>query len=285
MLVLSACGLMLLVGVALSYRWRSYFLAQPEWATRDLRTSSDGADRPWLQLLWLTSVGILTGFTVGALVIGPGGRLVMRLLAATSPESKGFQTEAQETVDRITLGGTIGFIIFVGLAFGVAAGLTYVFVYFALPRGITGGVVFGAALLVVFGSHVDPLRAGNHDFTIVGPGWLAVSAFTTLAVLTGAAIAPVAGRIAAALPAPRASWVWWLVPTALFTLLVFAALPVALVIPVLGSAVFLSAAANRRLRELLRRRGKTVAVVVLAGVVLVSLPAFLSAVDDIVTIP
>ncbi len=283
--VLAACGLMLLVGVALCYRWRSYYLVQPEWLTSDPGTSSEGIARPWHQLLWLTSVGILTGFTVGALVVGPGGRLVMRLLAATSPESKGFQTEAQETVGRITLGGTIGFIIFVGLAFGVATGLTYVFVYFALPRGIPGGVIFGTALLVVFGSHVDPLRAGNHDFTIVGPGWLAVSAFTTLAVLTGATTAPIAGRIAAALPAPRSAWVWWLVPSALFTLLVFAALPVALVVPVLASTVFLSAAANRRLGELLCRRGKTAAVVVLTGVVLVSLPGFFSAVDDIVTIP
>ena len=132
---MAACGLMLLVGVVLSYRWRSYYLAQPDWATRDLRTSSEGVDRPWLRLLWLISVGVLTGFTVGALVVGPGGRLVMRLLAATSPESKGFRTEAQETVGRITFSGTVGFIIFVGLAFGVAAGLTYVFVYFALTFG------------------------------------------------------------------------------------------------------------------------------------------------------
>ena len=136
----------------------------------------------------------------------------MRLLAATSPESKGFLTEAQESVGRITLGGTIGFIIFVGLAFGVAAGLTYVFVSFALPRGIGGGILFGAALLVVFGSHIDPLVPENHDFAIVGPGWLAVVAFTALAVLTGAVTAPFAGRVAAALPAPRPRWTWWLVP-------------------------------------------------------------------------
>lgn len=285
MLVLAACGLMLLVGVALSVRWRSYHLAQPDWAAREPGASFDGVDRPWLRLLWLSTVGVLTGLTVGALVVGPGGRLVMRLLAVTSPESKGLQTEAQETVDRVTLSGTLGFVIFVGLAFGVAAGLIYVFVSFALPRGIAGGVIFGTGLLVVFGSRLDPLRADNPDFTIVGPGWLAVSAFTTLGVLTGATIAPVAGRISASLPAPRPRWLWCLVPAALFTFLVFVALPVGLVVPALGSVLFLSAAASARLRELLRRHGRTVVAIVLTAVVLASLPAFLSAMDDIVTIP
>ena len=277
---MAACGLLLLAGVVLAVRWRRYYFALPDWAARDPRM----VERPWLQLLWVSGVGVLTGFAVGALVVGPGGRLVMRLLAATSPESKGFKTEAQETVGRITLGGTIGFIIFVGLAFGVAAGLTYVFVSFTLPHGIVGGILFGAALLVVFGSHIDPLVPDNHDFAIVGPGWLAVVAFTALAVLTGAVTAPLAGRIAAALPAPRPRWTWWLVPAAAFTALVFANEPVLLVVPVLGSVVFLLATSNKRLRESLCRRGKTLLKVVLAAVVLVSLPAFISAIDNILTI-
>jgi hypothetical protein len=279
MLVMAACGLLLLAGVVLAIRWRRYYFALPDWTARDPRM----VERPWLQLLWVGGVGVLTGFAVGALVVGPGGRLVMRLLAATSPESNGFLTEAQETVGRITL-GTIGFIIFVGLPFGVAAGLTYVFVSFAFPRGIVGGLLFGAARLVVFGSHIDPLVPDNHDFAIVGPGWLAVVAFTALAVLTGAMTAPLAGRIAAALPAPRPRWAWWLVPAAAFTALVFANEPVSLVVPVVGSVVLLLAGSNEQLRESLRRRGNTLLKVVLAAVVLASLPAFISAIDDILTI-
>jgi hypothetical protein len=282
MLVMAACGLMLLVGVALSYRWRSYYLTQPDWATHDPPTSSEGVDRPWLFLLWLISVGVLTGFTVGALVVGPGGRLVMRLLAATSPESKGFKTEAQETVGRITLSGTIGFIIFAGLAFGVAAdspmcsstsrcreaslagsssGLpswscseaTSTRCVRATPTSPSSGLAGGSGLHGSGGTDRsgDRPRRWPHSLRTVG-------STGKLGVVAGA-LGPVHARL-------------------------FAAEPVAFVVPVLGSAVFLAVAASRRLRELLHR-GRTVAVVVLTGAVVVSLPAFLSALGEILTLP
>lgn len=275
-----ACGLMVLLAVVLAYRWRSYQLALPDWASPE----PDGVRAPVLELLWLLAVGILAGLSVGALVVGAGGRLVMRLLAATSPESQGFQTEAEETVGRITLGGTIGFIIFIGLGFGLAVGVTYVFVAFVLPRGIAGGVLFGVALLVVFATHLDPLRAGNPDFTIVGPAWLAVSSFTVLAVLTGAVTTPIAGRVAAGLGHPRPRWAWWLVPTGLVTLAGFADEPAAAVVPVVGGAIFILARTNPQLRERLRRPGRAVAGLALIAVVLASLPSFISAVDDILTV-
>lgn len=89
----------------------------------------------------------------------------------------------------------------------------YGFVYVALPRGITGEVVFGTASW--------------------GPAGWRQPPSTPMAVLTGAATRSVAARIAPTLPAPRASWAWWLVPAALFTLLGLAAEPAALVVPVL----------------------------------------------------
>ena len=57
---------------------------------------------------------------------GAGGRLVMRLLAVTAgPGAQGRITEADQVVGRISVDGTLGFIIFAGLLFGAASGAAY----------------------------------------------------------------------------------------------------------------------------------------------------------------
>src|SRR4051794_11823626 len=132
MLLMVACGLLLLVACALTARWRHRSFALPDWEERDPALVS----RPAVQLCWLLAVGGLSGGAVGALMVGPAGRLAMRLLAATSPDATGLETEAAQTVGRITTGGTVGFILFVGVPVGIAIGLTYVFVAAALPRGL-----------------------------------------------------------------------------------------------------------------------------------------------------
>lgn len=277
--VMLACGLVLLVATGLAVRWRSYAFALPDWAERDPAV----ATRPALQLCWLLVVGMLTGYAVGATVVGPAGRLAMRLLAATSPDATGLRTEADETVGQITVAGTIAFVVFVGLVVGLLVGLVYVLVSTALPRGIVGGVVYGLVLLVVLGSVLDPLRADNEDFDIVGPGWLAVVTFASMALLTGGVAAAFAGRIAAALPTPRLVWAWWLVPVGAFSALVLVLAPVALVVVVVGGFVFLVTAGLRSTGEDSRGRGRRVLQGVLAAAVLVTLPGFVLALDDIVS--
>ena len=49
--------------------------------------------------------------------------------------------------------------------------------------------VFGAGLLVVLGTNVEPLRGDNPDFDIVGPGWFSVLVFTALALAFGVVLA------------------------------------------------------------------------------------------------
>jgi hypothetical protein len=274
-----ACGVLLLVPCVLAVRWRRHHFALPDWDERDPALVS----RPAVQLCWLLGVGGLTGGAVGALVVGPAGRLAMRLLAASSPDATGLETEAEQTVGRITTGGTIGFVLFVGVPMGIAIGLMYVFVSAALPRGILGGLGYGAMLLVVFGSTVDPLRADNEDFDILQRDWLAVLTFALMALLTGAITAVLAGRIAEALPSPRLSWVWWFVPSAVLTLLLYTALPIMIAVIAVCCLVFMVAkAGSPALRDLARRRGRTILRGALAVVVLVTLPAFVLAVGDIV---
>ena len=111
-------------------------------------------------------------------------------------------TEAEEIVGRITTDGTIGFIVFNGLLGGVFGGAAYLLVRRFLPKGRVGGLLFGAALLVVFGTTIEPLRPDNPDFDIVGPAWLAIVLFVSMALAFGLTLQAVLARLSAALPLP-----------------------------------------------------------------------------------
>ena len=179
-------------------------------------------------------------------------------------------------VGQISLTGTVGFVLFVGVPFGLAAGLGYALASFVVPRGLVGGAAFGAAALVLVGATVDPLRGDNPDFAIVGPGWLSVATFVLMAVLTGAITAPVAGRIAAAVGRPTRWWWLWLLPLTLFAT---AALTV---VSVAAGASSSAVSCCSRLwccragRESCGAAPRAVQAVV-AVAVLVSVPAFVSA--------
>jgi len=273
------CGVLVVVAVVLAWRWRGYVLSLPTWAT----PVDGGSARPGRAFAWLAAVALLTGLLVGVLVVGPAGRLAMRLLAATSPEAQGRTTEADQVVGQITLSGTLAFFIFVGVPFGLAVGVAYALAAFILPRGMAGGAVFGVASLVVFGSTLDPLRSDNPDFDIVGPGWMSVTVFAVMAVLTGMLTAPIAGRFGAALAYPKKWWAVWMVPVGVVAVAVLATVPVALMAVAAGALVFVSALlVSARSRERYWGRGKTAIQAALGAAVVVAVPGFVSAVSTIV---
>lgn len=270
--IMVACGLLLVVAVGLAARWRHRAFRLDPRVEAPVGVRLRG-------LAKALAVGALTGLTLGVLVVGPGGRLAMRLMAATSPDAQGRLTEAGEVIGDITLEGTIGFFIFVGLPFGLAAGLVYVLVARAFPSGLLGGAVFAAALLVLFSTRLEPLRADNRDFDLVGPGWLAVAAFGALAIGTGLVAAPIAGRIDAALGEPRWRWLLWAVPLAVFAVPVLLFAPLAWVTIALGVVVYLALPAAR---AFVQRRGQLALRVGAGLAVLVTLPGFLAAIGEIV---
>ena len=92
--------------------------------------------------------------------------------------------------------------MFSGVFGGVVAGAGYLLVRRLLPRRWVGGLVFGAGLLVVLGTTVDPLRADNRDFDVVGPGWLSILVFTTMALAFGLVLAAFMARLSRWLPLP-----------------------------------------------------------------------------------
>jgi hypothetical protein len=72
--------------------------------------------------VWYLTVAVASGVGAGLLAAGAGGRLVMRLLAVTAgPDAQGRVTEADQIVGRISVDGTLGFIVFTGLFFGLAS--------------------------------------------------------------------------------------------------------------------------------------------------------------------
>ncbi|MEP7022173.1 MAG: hypothetical protein ABI808_16135 [Pseudonocardiales bacterium] len=242
MLLMTALGVMLAAGIVLTLRWGGVPY-QPWYAA-----PADSAEPPSLRTAAMTylrgvAVALAGGFWAGALVTGPAVRLIMRLLAVTAGErAQGLRTEADEVVGQINLDGTMGLFIFGGVLPALLSGAIYVVVRRWLPAGRTGGVVFGVLHLVLAATHLDPLRPGNRDFGLVGPGWLSVLTFGAAAVFHGMAVVAFANRFSTTFPpatAERSAWVRSSLPLALpalfaiFTIFIPVAIAIGLVVALL----------------------------------------------------
>ncbi|MFF2369524.1 hypothetical protein [Agromyces sp. NPDC058110] len=300
-LLMFACGALLATGIVLAVRWSGERFVAPQRPAALARRAdaaseavseaesdaASGAVRPSARHLaglrvyaWWATVLTVLGTLSGLLVTGAGGRLVMRMLAATSPGATGRSTEAEAIVGEITPEGTLAYLVFGALPFAFASAALYLLVEPWLPRGRFGGAAFGLVLLVCVAPFVDPLRAANVDFDIVGPGWLSVLAFATLAVLHGAFLAAVAGRLSRSLPlVSRRRWVGPLSPL----LAAIVLLPVGVALAVGALAAFVAPRVLPWFLDLRASRAGVLVGRVLLGLgVLASLPTFVSGVFSIV---
>jgi hypothetical protein len=188
LVVTAVCVVGLVVAAVIAVRWgRLERVPAPE---------SESGRQLVLRLLRAGTVGMLGGMAAGALVGGFGGRLMMRILAATSGDSaQGLLTDADERVGKISTDGTLGIIIFVGVLGGVVGGILYVALRRWLPRPAwLGGLALGSLLLVVV-ARLDPLSPDNHDFAILKPTWFAVLLVAVLFPLFGLTVAPLVERL------------------------------------------------------------------------------------------
>jgi hypothetical protein len=280
--VIVVCILVVLAGLAAVVRWGGLMVEPPHAPAAE--ETAPGEPPPVglvvRRYLWNVNLAMAAGVGAGVVAAGAGGRLVMRLLAVTAGgDAQGRITEAGQVVGQITAGGTVGFVVFTALFLGAATGGGYLLVRRWLPAGRAGGLAYGALLLVLAGTRVEPLRQGNPDFDLVGPGWVSVVAFTALVLFHGMLVAALAGRVSRAVPLlarePRAM-------AAHTPLLLLAPLlPVVLALAVVGALVVLATRARPVVAAWHASRLVPAGQVVLALVVLAALPGFLSAVADI----
>lgn len=191
--VLGIAGLA--VAALIAWRWRRTPLIDTT------RPAVETSGRAALDGLRTLAVVTSAGFIAGVLVPGLGGRLLMRVLAATSgAAAQGRLTDADEVVGEITSGGSISIILFVGVFGGLIAALGYLVVRRWLPtRAGPAGLVVGILLLGTIGVG-DPMSPDNVDFAILRPTWLAVTLITFLALLFGVTFTAVAARLEAGMP-------------------------------------------------------------------------------------
>ena len=275
MVVILVCVAMVLLALVLIARWGGRpFLAE----TYD----GDSVPPGWTARTYARRLVIVVGtaWIAGITMAGAGGRLIMRLLAVTAgDDAQGLVTEAEQRVGEISVGGTIGLVMFSGLFSGLLAASLYVLLRRWLPAGWLGGTALGFGLLVVLAPLADPLRRDNPDFDIVGPGWLALATFSLLAIGQGLATVAVAARLSSAVPrwdgskraAAAHAPVLILLPAGPFAL-------AALVGGLVASLVARSAAVVRAFRS---ERTLLVGRILLVLVVLAAAPRFVTTAVDI----
>ena len=149
--------------------------------------------------------GMLVGASVaGVLTIGAGGRLMMRVLAATSSDDvQGLRTEADEIVGEVSVGGSVFLIVVIGIGAGVLGLALFSILRRWLPdRSVAAGLIgvsIGAGLLV---RPADLLSSTNSDFTLLTPVALAVAFCLATLALFGATFGVLVDRLAARWPQP-----------------------------------------------------------------------------------
>jgi hypothetical protein len=287
MAVIVVCVVLVLAGLAAVVRWGGLAVQPPP--APALHTAYPTEPPPVSlvvrRYLWYLTLAVTSGLVAGILAAGAGGRLVMRLLAVTAgPDAQGRITEAEQLVGRITVGGTLGFIVFTALFFGLASGMVYLLLHRWLPAGWAGGLAYGALLLIVAATRLEPLRRGNPDFDLVGPGWVSVATFALLVVFHGMLVAALAGRLSRAVPLVAAE------PRAIAAhaplLLLLPLAPVGVLAAIVGAVVVVVASRIPRVVAAVQARRLVVvgrAALAVAG--LVVLPGFVSTVVDIVGRP
>ncbi len=277
--IVVVCIVLLLAGGVIALRW-GHLRLTPPW---DPDPDPD-PDLGWKERLprvaWFAAVHFWAALGTGLLVVGPGGRLIMRLLAVTSGDgAQGKLTEAEEVVGDITVGGTIGFVVFVGIGGGVLLAVLFTVTRKWLPPGRLGALALGVGTSVLLATRVEPLRPDNEDFAIVGPGWLSVVTFLGLGLLAFLTFAAIAGRVGRSLPmiSKRPRVLVRYLPLGLIvplgTIFVFGVVCITLAIGLLSQSWFRKAWSDQRVTLAGR--------LALAAVVVAFLPSFVGDVSEI----
>jgi hypothetical protein len=176
-----------------------------------------------VSFLRAAGIGSLGGAIAGLVSGGIGGRVAMRIVAIVAgPDQVGLTTENGNRVGDITVGGTLGLVLFAGVFGGILGGLIYEAVRpWLAALGRWRGLGFGLALLVAVGSVI--IDDGNVDFRRFGSPALNTSLFALLFILYGIVLVPIEERLRKIVPESptetRNLWSWIAVVAATIALL------------------------------------------------------------------
>lgn len=154
-------------------------------------------DRLIGRLRWIAVRG-LAAVTAGVLILGLGGRLVMFISRLLHPDAVGRFTENGNRIGEFTVEGTLGLLIFGGLAGGLFAGVVWVIVKEWVPDkplivGL-GATAIGGFLLI---------EADNPDFLILTPPVVDLILLLSLVFLFGFVLHRLDAVLERRLPARR----------------------------------------------------------------------------------
>jgi hypothetical protein len=173
--------------------------------TPAVQTEPDvAATWPFGEILRDIARGGIAGLTVGIVVGGLGGRVAMRLIALLIPDSTGSFTENDNRIGDITLGGSLGLIIFAGLFVGVFVAVIWVVVSPWLPRSHGLRVIAAIPLAIGLGAF-GVVQGSNRDFLVLGYDPIVVVVLLCLVGLVGASMAIVDAWLDRRLPHPPSS--------------------------------------------------------------------------------
>lgn len=144
----------------------------------------------------------LAGLVTGILVLGLGGRLVMRAATLLDPDAIGRFTENGNRIGDVTLEGSVALILFGGIFFGLGAAIVWTAVWRWLPRGrIRRALVAMPVAVAVAGFLL--VEGDNPDFRILDAPPVVIGLLLGLIAVFGAALALVDASFQRRLPAVR----------------------------------------------------------------------------------
>jgi hypothetical protein len=143
--------------------------------------------------------GALTGLVVGIVVLGIGGRIVMRLATVLDPASAGQLTENGNVIGDVTIEGTVALVFFGGILTGLAAAVIWIAIQAWIPGDRWARAVLSMPIAVAL-TGFQLVRPENSDFFILEPVAVVVALLLGLAAVAGFAFAIVFDGLDRGLP-------------------------------------------------------------------------------------
>lgn len=145
----------------------------------------------------------LAGILAGLLVVGPGGRLVMRAAALLEPSAIGRFTENGNRIGEITAGGSFALVL-VGVFFGAAGAVLWVVVSPWLPGTPRARALLAAPVALAL-SALSLIQGFNPDFGVLHHSVVAVLLLLVLVAVSGFVLSVLDHWLDGRLPAAGAS--------------------------------------------------------------------------------